>query len=206
MPDPSGESSKPAGCCSRRLWSARMDKPCRSRSAWIPWNSRAMHDALGRPRYLGPQTAAGPGRWKDRLEEELRDSDAGLRGDHRAPWWKRSCENGSRMLEAFFRDTITPLAFLDRHFNFVRVNEAYARAAGKSPEYFVGKNHFALYPHEENQAIFEQTVRTPAALSCLRQTVHLSRSARTGSDLLGLAAHAAVRRAGTRAVSGVESR
>jgi PAS domain S-box-containing protein len=69
----------------------------------------------------------------------------------------------SQMLEAFFRHTITPLAFLDRHFNFVRVNEAYARAAGKSPEYFIGKNHFALYPHEENQAIFAQTVQSRRA-------------------------------------------
>ena len=29
----------------------------------------------------------------------------------------------------------------------------------QGPDYFIGKNHFALYPHEENQAIFEQTVR-----------------------------------------------
>jgi PAS domain S-box-containing protein len=66
----------------------------------------------------------------------------------------------AQMLEAFFRDTIAPVAFLDRHFNFVRVNTAYAKAAGKDPDYFVGKNHFALYPHEENQTLFEQTVRT----------------------------------------------
>jgi len=66
----------------------------------------------------------------------------------------------SRMLEAFFQNTITPLAFLDRHFHFVRVNEAYARAAGKSPDYFVGQSHFALYPDEENQAIFEQVVQS----------------------------------------------
>jgi PAS domain S-box-containing protein len=64
------------------------------------------------------------------------------------------------MLEAFFQHTIAPLAFLDRDFNFVRVNEAYARADGKGPEYFAGKNHFALYPNAENQAIFEQVVRT----------------------------------------------
>lgn len=66
----------------------------------------------------------------------------------------------SQMLEAFFQHTISPLAFMDRHFNFVRVNEAYARADRRSPESFVGKNHFDLYPHEENQAIFEQVVRT----------------------------------------------
>jgi PAS domain S-box-containing protein len=66
----------------------------------------------------------------------------------------------SQMLEGFFQHTITPLAFLDRRFNFVRVNEAYARADSKDPQYFAGKNHFDLYPHPENQAIFEQVVRT----------------------------------------------
>jgi PAS domain S-box-containing protein len=66
----------------------------------------------------------------------------------------------SQMLEAFFEHTISPLVFMDRSFNFVRVNEAYARVKGKSPEYFVGKNHFALYPSPEDQAIFEQVVRT----------------------------------------------
>ncbi len=66
----------------------------------------------------------------------------------------------SQMLEAFFQHTITPLAFMDREFNFIRVNEAYARAGGLTPEQFVGRNHFDLYPDEENRAIFEQVVRT----------------------------------------------
>ena len=69
-------------------------------------------------------------------------------------------QKSSQMLEAFFEHTISPLVFMDRNFNFLRVNEAYARADGKSPEYFVGKNHFALYPSPENQAAFEQVVRT----------------------------------------------
>jgi PAS domain S-box-containing protein len=65
-----------------------------------------------------------------------------------------------QMLEAFFAHTISPLVFMDRNFNFVRVNEAYARADGKSPDYFVGQNYFALYPRLEDRAIFEQVVRT----------------------------------------------
>jgi PAS domain S-box-containing protein len=65
-----------------------------------------------------------------------------------------------QMLEGFFQHTITPLAFMDRHFNFVRVNDAYARADGKTPEFFKGKNHFVLYPHDENRTIFENVVRT----------------------------------------------
>lgn len=66
----------------------------------------------------------------------------------------------SRLLEAFFQHTIAPLAFLDRQFNFVRVNDAYARAQGKTPEFFTRKNYFSLYPSEEDRTIFEQVVRT----------------------------------------------
>ncbi len=66
----------------------------------------------------------------------------------------------SQMLEAFFQHTISPLAFLDRGFNFVRVNEAFARGAGKDPEFFVGKNLFTVYPPDGNRAIFERVVRT----------------------------------------------
>jgi len=66
----------------------------------------------------------------------------------------------SQMLEGFFQHTITPLAFMDRHFNFIRVNDAYAAAGGRTPEYFAGRNHFALYPHDENRTFFEQVVRT----------------------------------------------
>jgi PAS domain S-box-containing protein len=66
----------------------------------------------------------------------------------------------SRLLEAFFQHTIAPLAFLDRQFNFVQVNEAYARADGRPPDFFVHQNYFSLYPSEEDRNIFEQVVRT----------------------------------------------
>jgi PAS domain S-box-containing protein len=66
----------------------------------------------------------------------------------------------SQMLEGFFQHTISPLAFLDRGFNFVRVNEAFARGAGKDPDFFVGQNLFTLYPPDGNRAIFERVVRT----------------------------------------------
>lgn len=48
------------------------------------------------------------------------------------------------------------LVYLDRDFNFVRVNEAYAATCNYAPEQMIGKNHFALYPHEENEAIFKR--------------------------------------------------
>ncbi len=66
----------------------------------------------------------------------------------------------SRILEAFFTSTITPLVFLDRNFNFVRVNEVYAKACQREVSEFPGHNHFEFYPHEENEAIFRQVVET----------------------------------------------
>jgi PAS domain S-box-containing protein len=64
------------------------------------------------------------------------------------------------MLEAFFQHTISPLAFLDKFFHFVRVNRAYADAYGRSPEFFVGQDYFVLHPETEDRTIFEQVVRT----------------------------------------------
>ena len=42
------------------------------------------------------------------------------------------------------------------------VNRAYAEADGQSPEFFAGKNHFALYPGAEAEAIFRRVVQTGA--------------------------------------------
>lgn len=68
--------------------------------------------------------------------------------------------DSSRKMDAFFEHTVTPLVFLDKEFNFIRVNEAYAKACQRDISEFVGHNHFQLYPHEENQRIFEQVVKT----------------------------------------------
>lgn len=73
---------------------------------------------------------------------------------------ERTLAQRSRVLEGFFQNTITPLAFMDKEFNFVRVNEAYAQSDEKEPQDFIGKNHFELYPSDENRAIFENVVRT----------------------------------------------
>lgn len=52
------------------------------------------------------------------------------------------------------------LVYLDRDFNFVRVNEAYANTCGYNVDEMIGKNHFDLYPHLENEAIFKKVVDT----------------------------------------------
>jgi PAS domain S-box-containing protein len=48
------------------------------------------------------------------------------------------------------------LVYLDSDFNFVRVNEAYAKTCGYKPEEMIGKNHFTLYPDQEVEAIFKR--------------------------------------------------
>ena len=73
---------------------------------------------------------------------------------------ERVLHERSKTLEAFFRHSVTPLVFLDRKFNFIRVNDAYARACQRDASEFPGHNHFEFYPHAENQAIFEEVVRS----------------------------------------------
>lgn len=68
-----------------------------------------------------------------------------------------------KIFEGLFSSIITPLALLDREFNFIRVNEAYARASQIPVSEFPGRNHFDLFPNEENQSIFENVVRTRQA-------------------------------------------
>lgn len=64
------------------------------------------------------------------------------------------------VMETIMAHTDAYLAYLDPDFNFVRVNAAYVRGSGYSREELVGRNHFELFPHAENQAIFEQVRET----------------------------------------------
>ncbi len=64
------------------------------------------------------------------------------------------------LLERIFDSIHSLVAYMDRDFNFIRVNAAYAQADGQTPGFFVGRNHFALYPNAENEAIFRRAVET----------------------------------------------
>jgi len=107
-------------------------------------------------------------RLNDQLAEEVRAQTEELGGTvrqlqeevARRRLAEDNLQERARLLEGFFRHTITPLAFMDCDFNFVQVNDAYARVDDKAPEDFVGRNHFALYPNAENQTVFEEVVRT----------------------------------------------
>ncbi len=66
----------------------------------------------------------------------------------------------SRILEGFYRHAMTPLVILDRDFNFIRVNDAYAKACQRAPEDFPGHNHFEFYPSEELEGKFREVVQS----------------------------------------------
>ncbi|SCZ51683.1 PAS domain-containing sensor histidine kinase [Thiohalomonas denitrificans] len=70
-------------------------------------------------------------------------------------------------LEALFANLHVCIAVLDREFNFLRVNRAYCEMTGMPAEALVGRSHFDLYPHEENERIFGRTVATGKAHSAI---------------------------------------
>jgi PAS domain S-box-containing protein len=71
-----------------------------------------------------------------------------------------SLQESHELLETIFSNVHFLVAYMDRDFNFIRVNRAYAEADNKSPDFFVGKNHFVLYPNAENEAIFRKVIET----------------------------------------------
>lgn len=75
---------------------------------------------------------------------------------------EQALAESNALLERVFENTHVAIAYLDCDMNFIRVNRAYARSAYKSEDFFVGLNHFDLYPHEENERIFRSVVETGA--------------------------------------------
>lgn len=73
---------------------------------------------------------------------------------------ERALQQKEALEEKFFDSIDLLIAYMDRDFNFIRVNDVYARADGRTPDYFFGKNHFALYPHPDNERIFRQVVES----------------------------------------------
>ena len=64
------------------------------------------------------------------------------------------------LLDHVFENLYLGIALLDCDLNFVRVNTNYAHMDGREPAFFVGKNHFSLYPDSANEAIFRQVLST----------------------------------------------
>lgn len=68
--------------------------------------------------------------------------------------------SNSYALQSIMDNTTIQLAFLDRDFNFIKVNRAYVKNCGHTEEELIGFNHFVLFPNAENEAIFRKAVET----------------------------------------------
>jgi PAS domain S-box-containing protein len=148
----------------------------RAEIAWLTSRGRVIRDEQGRAvRVIGvlydvtqrKQMEERLRRLNDQLEEEVQAQTEELRHTIdrlqdevvRRVLAEGKLRRRSQMLEGFFQHTIAPLAFLDRRCNFVRVNEAYARAEGRDAQSLVGQSYFALHPDVEDQVLFLQVVR-----------------------------------------------
>ena len=123
---------------------------------WIADRGLAQRDGSGRViRMAGSETdISGRKKAEEALQKALDELEVRVQ--------ERTLELGksNELLEQMFSTTRLLIAYLDKDFNFIRVNRAYAEADYLSPEFFAGKNHFTLYPNNENQAIFRQVVET----------------------------------------------
>lgn len=74
--------------------------------------------------------------------------------------------NNSQILDSIFYTTNALIAYLDTDFNFIRVNKKYAEAGNHPPEFYIGKNHFNIYPDPDNQNIFRYALETCRHITC----------------------------------------
>ena len=59
------------------------------------------------------------------------------------------------VLDVIMENTFAHIAFMDKDFNFLKVNGAFESSSGHGSEELLGRNHFELFPSDENKAIFD---------------------------------------------------
>ena len=66
-------------------------------------------------------------------------------------------DNKAKLYNPLFNTPHLAIALLDKQFNYIEVNETYAKANRQTTDFFPGKSHFALYPSQAinlfNQAV-----------------------------------------------------
>jgi len=82
--------------------------------------------------------------------------------------------DANEFLDKLLANPYLLIAYLDPDFNFLCVNQSYADAGGHPPGYFIGKNHFELYPHDDNEAIFREVVETGEAYTAFAKPFEYS--------------------------------
>lgn len=92
-----------------------------------------------------------------KLQEKLSKTERKLHRQRR-----HALSETNALLERIFDTTTVLIAYLDPEFNFIRVNRAYAEIDERLQDFYPGKNHFELFPNQENEAIFRKVVQTGA--------------------------------------------
>ncbi|MCK9210337.1 MAG: PAS domain S-box protein [Ignavibacteriaceae bacterium] len=69
----------------------------------------------------------------------------------------------TKILQSYIQYSIAPLVLLDKDFNFLQVNEAYANTCQRDVSEFMGHNHFEFYPSDA-KADFEKVVNNKEAV------------------------------------------
>ena len=64
------------------------------------------------------------------------------------------------LLDLLFESNHTLVAYMNLESEYLRVSEAYAVAGKHDRDFYIGKNHFELYPSEKNREIFDQVIRS----------------------------------------------
>jgi len=106
---------------------------------------------------------------RKRMEDQIRRSrdELEIRVQERTAELYQANQNlleKTELLEKLFSTINIMIAYMDRDFNFLRVNRALAEDDGRPPEFFVGKNLFDLFP-DVNRQDFEAPVKTGEPIS-----------------------------------------
>ena len=94
---------------------------------------------------------------------------------------EQSLRQSHELLERTFESIDLYLAYMDRDFRFIRVNRGYAEIDGHTPDYYVGRNHFDLFPNPENERIFRRVVETGEPYFVLAKPFEYARNPERGT-------------------------
>ncbi|MDM8527105.1 PAS domain-containing protein [Anaerolineales bacterium HSG24] len=120
----------------------------------------ALYPKIGKPWLFGLHWCSHYHDWTDEEKSLFREIGHRLGQALSSLLFLRDLRTSKEIQDAILSTTDVLLAYMDREFNFIVVNQTYADAGRRPREDFVGQNHFDLYPHEENQAFFESVVET----------------------------------------------
>lgn len=83
--------------------------------------------------------------------------------------YEQELMNSNELIQKAFDSVDVLIAYMDRDFNFIQVNESYAKSGGHPADFYIGRNHFDLYPNIENQEIFRGVLETGKPFSVMEK-------------------------------------